>query len=62
MVIEVVGVDQASADGFLRRFRELMHEHNAFRRKIVSFTFGMHGEFRLSFVKLPDGSNATTWS
>lgn len=54
MVIEVVGVDQASADGFLRRFRELMHEHNAFRRKIVSFTFGMHGEFGLSFVKLPD--------
>lgn len=54
LAIEVVGVDQASADGFLRRFRELMHEHNAFRRKIVSFTFGMHGEFGLSFVKLPD--------
>lgn len=54
ILIEVVGVDQASADGFLRRFRDLMHEHNAFRRKVVSFTFGMHGEFGLSFVGLPD--------
>ncbi len=53
LVIEVVGADQASADGFLRRLRELMHEHNAFRRKVVSFTFGMHGEFGLSFVRLP---------
>ena len=53
LVIEVVGAEQASADGFLRRVRELMHEHNAFRRKVVSFTFGMHGEFGLSFVRLP---------
>lgn len=53
LVVEVVGVDQAAADGFLRRLRELMHEHNAFRRKVVSFSFGMHGEFGLSFVKLP---------
>lgn len=53
LVVEVVGTDPASADGFLRRLRELMHEHNAFRRKVVSFNFGMHGEFGLSFVKLP---------
>ncbi len=53
LIVEVVGADQAAADGFLRRLRELMHEHNAFRRKVVSFTFGMHGEFGLSFVKLP---------
>jgi hypothetical protein len=53
LVVEVVGVNQATADGFLQRLRELMHEHNAFRRKVVSFTFGMHGEFGLSFVRLP---------
>ena len=58
LVIEVVGADQASADGFLRRVRELMHEYNAFRRKVVSFTFGMHGEFGLSFVRLPKVSRA----
>lgn len=53
LIIEVVGKDQASADGFLRRLRELMHEHNAFRRKTVSFTYSMRGDFGLSFVKLP---------
>ena len=53
LFVEVVGADQATADGFLRRLRELMHEHNAFRGKVVSFTFGMHGEFGLSFVRLP---------
>ncbi len=53
VAVEVVGADQRSADGFLRRLRELMHEHNAFRRKAVSFSFGMHGEFGLSFVRLP---------
>ncbi len=53
LIVEVVGATQAAADGFLARLRELMHEHNAFRRKAVSFTFGMHGEFGLSFVRLP---------
>jgi hypothetical protein len=53
LIVEVVGATQAAADGFLARLRELMHEHNAFRRKIVAFTFGMHGEFGLSFVHLP---------
>ena len=58
LVIEVVGANQASADGFLRRVRELMHEHNAFRRKVVSFTFGMQGDFGLSFVRLPKVNRA----
>lgn len=53
LVVEVVGADQAAADGFLARLRELMHEHNAFRRKAVAFTYGMHGEFGLRFVRLP---------
>ena len=51
--VEVVGATQTAADGFLARLRALMHEHNAFRRKVVAFTFGMHGEFGLSFVHLP---------
>lgn len=53
LIIEVVGADQAAADGFLSRMRDLMHEHNAFRGKVVAFTFGMHGDFGLSFVHVP---------
>ncbi|MFN3255132.1 MAG: AAA family ATPase [Ilumatobacter sp.] len=53
LIVEVVGATQAAADGFLARLRELMHEHNAFRGKVVAFSFGMHGEFGLTFVKLP---------
>lgn len=54
LAIEVVGPDRTTADGFVRHFRGLMHEHNAFRRKVVSFTFGMHGQFGLSFVRLAE--------
>lgn len=53
VVIEVVGADQSAADGFLRRLRELMQEHNAFRGRTISFSFGMSGEFGLRFVRLP---------
>jgi hypothetical protein len=53
LVVEVAATEQHTADGFLRRLRDLMHEHNAFRRKVVSFSFGMHGEFGLRFVRLP---------
>ncbi len=52
-VVEVMGTDRQSADRFLRRLRELMQEHNAYRNKVVSFSFGMHGDFGLSFVRLP---------
>ncbi|MEM8620413.1 MAG: ATP-binding protein [Actinomycetota bacterium] len=53
LVVEVVAAEQDAADGFLQRLQALMVEHNAFRGKVVSFTFGMHGEFGLNFVKLP---------
>ncbi len=52
LVVEVVGAAPAAAAAFLERLRELMHEHNAFRGKVVSFTFGMHGQFGLDFVKM----------
>lgn len=52
-VVEVMGTDRRSADRFLRRLHELMQERNAYRNKVVSFSFGMHGEFGLSFVRLP---------
>ena len=53
LVVEIVSADQATADGFVNRLRALMDEHNAFRGKVVSFTFSVHGEFGLSFVNLP---------
>ena len=53
LVIEVVGADQSAADGFLHRLRLLMDERNAFRGKVVSFSFGMHGQFGLTFTKVP---------
>ncbi|MEM9515776.1 MAG: ATP-binding protein [Actinomycetota bacterium] len=53
LVVEVVGREPAAADGFLAQLQALMVEHNAFRGKVVSFTFGMHGDFGLSFVRLP---------
>ena len=52
--MEIVGVDQASADGFLRHLRQLMDEHNAFRGQVVSFHFGMYGHFGLTFTRLPN--------
>lgn len=54
LVIEIVGADQGAADGFLVRLRELIDEHNAFRGKVISFSFGMHGEFGLTFTRLPE--------
>lgn len=54
LVLEVVGRERAVTDGFRRRLGELMEEHNAFRGKTVSFTFGRHGDFGLRFVDLPD--------
>lgn len=53
LTVEVVGATPHAAEGFLARLRELMHERNAFRGKVISFTFGMHGEFGLRFVRLP---------
>lgn len=53
VMVEVVGATEQAADGFLRRLKALMHEHNAFRGKTVAFTFGMRGEFGLSFIQLP---------
>ncbi len=52
LVIEIVGAEQAAADGFLHRLRQLMHEHNAFRGKVISFSFGMDGHFGLTFARL----------
>lgn len=54
VVVEVVGADPAAAAAFVERLRDLMHEHNAYRGKTVSFTFGMRGDFGLDFVTTAD--------
>ncbi|MET0459589.1 MAG: ATP-binding protein [Ilumatobacteraceae bacterium] len=53
VIVEIVGSTQEAADGFLRRLRHLMDEHNAFRGKVISFSFGMHGQFGMTFTRVP---------
>ena len=54
LVLEVVGREPAAADDFIRRLRTLMDEHNAFRGKVVSFSFDVQGQFGMTFTRLPE--------
>ncbi len=53
LVIEAAADTQAAADAFLATVRALMDEHNVMRGNVVTFTFGRHGDFGLSFLTLP---------
>ena len=52
-VVEVVGGSEETASSFLAELRSIMHERNVFRGKVISFSWGVHGEFGLQFAQVP---------
>ena len=52
-VVEVVGADEEAATAFLAELLSIIHEKNVFRGKVVSFSWGVHGEFGLQFARVP---------
>ena len=54
LAVEVLAADTATSTDFLARARQLMHEHNVYRGKVLSFGFTEHGHFRLRFHRLPE--------
>jgi hypothetical protein len=53
LLLEVVTVDAEHAAAFVARVRELMHERNVYRGKVLSFSFTEWGDFGISFHHLP---------
>jgi hypothetical protein len=53
LLLEVVTSDADHAAAFLARVRELMHERNVYRGKVLSFSFSQWGDFGISFHHLP---------
>jgi ATPase family associated with various cellular activities (AAA) len=53
LLVEVVASDADRAARFVARLRDLMHEHNVFRGKVLSFSFTEWGDFGVNFHRLP---------
>jgi hypothetical protein len=53
LILDVVAADADHAASFVARLRELMHEHNVFRGKVLSFAFSEWGGFGITFHSLP---------
>lgn len=53
VVVEIVAPTNAIAEQLLDRIRRLMDERNVMRGKVMSFSFGRHGEFGITFVETP---------
>lgn len=53
LLLDVVAADPDHAAGFVAAIRELMHEHNVFRGKVLSFAFSEWGGFGITFHSLP---------
>ncbi|MGH9289582.1 MAG: AAA family ATPase [Acidimicrobiales bacterium] len=53
LLLDVVATDPDHAAAFVARLRELMHEHNVFRGKVLSFAFSEWGGFGITFHSLP---------
>jgi hypothetical protein len=53
LFLEVVTADADHASGFVSRLRQLMHERNVYRGKVLSFSFSEWGDFGISFHQLP---------
>jgi hypothetical protein len=53
LFLEVATVEADDATRFVSRLRELMHQHNVFRGKVLSFSFTEWGDFGISFHRLP---------
>ena len=50
LLVEVVGATERAVTGFIERLRHLMDEHNVMRGKVMTFSFGRHGEFGMKFT------------
>jgi hypothetical protein len=53
LFLEVAAVEADDVTRFVSRLRELMHQHNVFRGKVLSFSFTEWGDFGISFHRLP---------
>lgn len=53
LIFDVVAADASIADRFVTRIRALMHEHNIYRGKVLSFSFSEWGRFGVHFHELP---------
>jgi len=53
LTVEVLAADPSHADAFLQRLRALMHAHNVYRGKVLSFSFTEWGHFGITFHPLP---------
>lgn len=53
LLLEVVTSAAERAARFVARIRQLMHEHNVYRGKILSFSFSEWGDYGVSFHELP---------
>jgi hypothetical protein len=53
LLVDVVASDDEHNARFVARLRQLMHEHNVFRGKVLSFSFTEWGDFGVNFHRLP---------
>ena len=53
LLLDVVTAEPATADRFVTALRALMHEHNIYRGKVLSFAFSEWGGFGVTFHELP---------
>jgi cell division protease FtsH len=53
IILEIVANTDAIVEHVLIRLRALMDEHNVMRGKVMSFNFGRHGEFGMTFSQVP---------
>lgn len=53
LLLDVVAAAPDDAATFVARLRELMHVHNVFRGKVLSFAFSEWGGFGITFHSLP---------
>jgi hypothetical protein len=53
LLVDVVTSDAAHAADFVSRLRHLMHQHNVYRGKVLSFSFSEWGGFGVTFHELP---------
>lgn len=51
--IEVMALEQSTAVDIMARLRSLMHAHNVYRGKVVTFGSNQYGAFTLHFASLP---------
>src|SRR3546814_8770767 len=52
--LEVLSPDLSVSERFIKRVRELMHEHDVYRGKVLGFAFSEHGGFGITFQQVPD--------